>query len=67
MVDCSKIPSMPNINIELAGKNFELTAQQYVLKVWEMAKCVTPQPLMVHYNTVLDPKWSFKTDFAINS
>ena len=33
MVDCSKISSMPNIDFELAGKTFELTAQQYVLKV----------------------------------
>eukprot|EP00055_Hartaetosiga_balthica_P008148 m.29334 g.29334 ORF g.29334 m.29334 type:complete len:381 (+) comp6142_c0_seq1:82-1224(+) len=33
MVDCSKIPSMPNVDIVLAGTKFTLTPQQYVLQV----------------------------------
>jgi len=33
MVDCSKIPTMPDISFEIAGKSFKLTAKQYVLQV----------------------------------
>merc|ERR1712137_289360 len=32
-VDCSAIPSMPSVKISLGGKDWELTAEQYVLKV----------------------------------
>ena len=32
-MDCSKIPTLPNVTITLAGKEFTLTAEQYVLKV----------------------------------
>merc|ERR1711998_79902 len=32
-VDCSKLPTMPDITITLAGKQFTLTPDQYVLKV----------------------------------
>ena len=32
-VDCSKMSSMPDITITLAGKDFVLTPEQYVLKV----------------------------------
>jgi len=32
-VDCSKLSSMPNVDIVLAGKTFTLTPEQYVLEV----------------------------------
>mmetsp|Transcript_316 Transcript_316/g.479 ORF Transcript_316/g.479 Transcript_316/m.479 type:complete len:475 (-) Transcript_316:352-1776(-) len=32
-VDCSKLDSMPNVDIVIAGKNFTLTPKQYVLEV----------------------------------
>lgn len=33
MVDCNKIPTMPNVDIVLNGQKFTLTPQQYVLQV----------------------------------
>ncbi|EGD78688.1 cathepsin D [Salpingoeca rosetta] len=33
MVDCKKIPTMPNVDIVLNGQKFTLTPQQYVLQV----------------------------------
>ncbi|BFZ04964.1 hypothetical protein BsWGS_08003 [Bradybaena similaris] len=35
LVECSKIPSMPNVNFELGGRTFTLTPKQYVLQVAE--------------------------------
>ena len=32
-VDCSKLDTLPNIDIQLAGKTFTLTPEQYILKV----------------------------------
>lgn len=32
-VDCAQIPSMPNVNFKVGGKIWELTAEQYVLKI----------------------------------
>jgi len=32
-VDCSKLSSMPNVKISIGGKDWELTPEQYVLKV----------------------------------
>ncbi|KAJ3694472.1 hypothetical protein LUZ60_009952 [Juncus effusus] len=32
-VDCDSLDSMPNISFNIGGKNFELSAEQYVLKV----------------------------------
>jgi len=32
-LDCSTLPSLPNINIQLAGKTFTLTPQEYVLQL----------------------------------
>lgn len=32
-IDCSKISTLPNVNIEIAGKNFVLTPQDYVLNM----------------------------------
>jgi len=32
-VDCSKIPTLPNVNIAIGGKNFVLTPKDYVLQV----------------------------------
>jgi phytepsin len=32
-LDCSKIPTLPNLEITIAGKVFTLTPQQYVLEV----------------------------------
>jgi len=33
ILDCSKIPSLPNVSIVLANKTFTLTPQQYVLQI----------------------------------
>jgi cathepsin D len=33
IVNCSQIPTFPNVNIVLAGKTFTLTPQQYILQV----------------------------------
>lgn len=39
IIDCDKIPDMPNITFNIAGKGFNLMAEQYVLQVgtapWE--------------------------------
>jgi cathepsin D len=32
-IDCSKIDSLPNVDIVIAGVTFTLTPQQYVLKI----------------------------------
>lgn len=32
-VDCAKIPTMPNVTVTLSGMDFELTPEQYVLKM----------------------------------
>ena len=42
MVDCSKIPSMPVVNITIAGTVFTLTAEQYVLQISSGGKQVPP-------------------------
>jgi len=33
VVDCSKIPDMPNVDFVIAGKTFTLTPEQYILQV----------------------------------
>lgn len=33
MVNCDKIPTMPDITFNLGGQSYSLTAEQYVLKV----------------------------------
>jgi len=33
IVDCSKIPTLPNVTFTIEGKQFELTGEQYVLQV----------------------------------
>jgi len=35
VVDCNTIPSLPNVEIVLAGKSFILTPQQYIMKIDE--------------------------------
>lgn len=42
-VDCSSITSMPNISFTIGGKSFELTPEQYVLRVGEgsAAQCIS--------------------------
>jgi phytepsin len=32
-VDCTKVPTLPNINIQISGKNFVLTPNQYILNM----------------------------------
>lgn len=32
-VDCSKLPTLPNVSFVIAGKSFTLTPQQYILQV----------------------------------
>jgi len=38
IVDCSKIPSLPNVTITLGEKEYTLSAEQYVLKVTMLGK-----------------------------
>ncbi|ERN00700.1 cyprosin [Amborella trichopoda] len=42
-VDCNKLSSMPNVAFTIGGKAFELTPQQYILKVGEgaAAQCIS--------------------------
>uniref|UniRef100_A0A6N2MB49 Peptidase A1 domain-containing protein n=2 Tax=Salix viminalis TaxID=40686 RepID=A0A6N2MB49_SALVM len=42
-VDCSSLSSMPSVSFEIGGKLFELSAEQYVLKVGEgvSAQCIS--------------------------
>ncbi|KAI3755598.1 hypothetical protein L1987_55402 [Smallanthus sonchifolius] len=42
-VDCSSLSSMPNITFTIGGKIFELTPEQYILKVGEgeVAQCIS--------------------------
>ncbi|KAK4278414.1 hypothetical protein QN277_016262 [Acacia crassicarpa] len=42
-VDCNSLASMPNVSFTIGGKIFELTPEQYVLKVGEgdIAQCVS--------------------------
>ena len=39
-VDCGRIATMPTISLRIAGKDFPLTPEQYVLKVRAAACCV---------------------------
>jgi len=39
-VDCSTVPSLPNVDIVLAGKTFTLTPQQYILEIDEAGQKV---------------------------
>ncbi|KYO40998.1 napsin-A [Alligator mississippiensis] len=36
IIDCDKIPDMPNITFNIAGKGFNLMAEQYVLQVTQV-------------------------------
>lgn len=42
-VDCSGLSSMPNVSFTIGGKSFDLTPEQYVLKVGEgeVAQCIS--------------------------
>ena len=41
VVDCAAIPRMPTVTFTIAGEDFDLTPEQYVLKVWA---CPTNYP-----------------------
>ncbi|KAF5897545.1 cathepsin D [Clarias magur] len=38
MVDCNKVPSLPNISFNLGGQTYTLTGEQYILKVSQAGK-----------------------------
>lgn len=42
-VDCSKVPTLPNVSFVIAGKSFSLTPQQYILQagVGNQTECVS--------------------------
>ena len=33
VVDCNKLPTMPDVTLKISGRDFTLTPEQYVLKV----------------------------------
>ena len=35
LVDCDAIPSMPPVTFKIAGRDFTLAAEDYVLQVWQ--------------------------------
>eukprot|EP01098_Paradermamoeba_levis_P000005 TRINITY_DN1000_c0_g1_i6.p1 TRINITY_DN1000_c0_g1~~TRINITY_DN1000_c0_g1_i6.p1 ORF type:complete len:477 (-),score=197.30 TRINITY_DN1000_c0_g1_i6:99-1499(-) len=39
-VDCNSLPSLPNVDVVLAGKTFTLTPQQYILQIDEAGQKV---------------------------
>jgi phytepsin len=43
MVDCNSLSSMPDVSFTIAGKDFKLTPEQYILKVGEgaEAQCIS--------------------------
>ncbi|KAI3795724.1 hypothetical protein L1987_38381 [Smallanthus sonchifolius] len=43
MVDCAKLPSMPPISFTIGGKEFELSPEEYILKIGEgtAARCIS--------------------------
>lgn len=40
MIDCAKIPTLPNITFTLGGKDFSLTGDQYVLQITKFGRTV---------------------------
>ncbi|XP_059693752.1 cathepsin D-like [Haemorhous mexicanus] len=43
LLDCDKVPSLPNVTFVLGGKEFTLSPQHYVLQVsqWGSPTCVS--------------------------
>jgi phytepsin len=39
-IDCSKVASLPNVNIVIAGKNFVLTPQDYILNITDAGQSI---------------------------
>ena len=37
VVDCDKVPSLPDVSFTISGKNFTLSPEQYVLRVRPLA------------------------------
>ena len=33
VIDCAKLPTMPDVTFKISGRDFSLTPEQYVLKV----------------------------------
>merc|ERR1712095_152274 len=40
MIDCSKLPTLPNINFNIGGVEFPLTPDQYVMKIQQFGKTI---------------------------
>ena len=38
MIDCGSIPSLPNISFTMAGVEFHLTAQDYIMQIQQFGK-----------------------------
>jgi hypothetical protein len=48
MIDCGSIPTLPNISFTMAGVDFQLTAQDYIMQIQQFGKAGQPTPLSQH-------------------
>ncbi len=49
VVDCARIPRMPTVSFSIAGKDFDLTPDQYVLRVrGDLLRLSLVQPYAVY-------------------
>ena len=50
MIDCGSIPSLPNISFTMAGVEFHLTAQDYIMQIQQFGKERRPTTTTTSFN-----------------